>query len=150
MATPVVGISSTQIVQNLAKEIAANHGLDPALVCAIVEQESGWDIWAVRYEPAFYIHYVLPQRGLTATEAYGRAFSYGLLQLMGEVAREEGFSGPLPSLHDPTIGLNAGCNHFKRKLATADNDVKKALLLWNGGGNPNYPSEVLARVDKYK
>jgi soluble lytic murein transglycosylase-like protein len=27
----------------LAKQVAARHGLDPVLVCAVIEQESGWD-----------------------------------------------------------------------------------------------------------
>lgn len=146
-------VSSTpthQTLINLAKETAGRYALDPALICAIVEQESMWNSWAIRYEPAFYVHYVMPQRGLTATEAYARAFSWGLLQIMGEVAREEGFKDPLPSLCDPATGLDAGCQHFKRKLSNADQDVSKALLAWNGGGAPNYPAEVLARISKYQ
>jgi soluble lytic murein transglycosylase-like protein len=150
MGVPKVELSSIpQNLVDLAKQIAQAHGLDPALVCAIVEQESSWNSWAIRYEPAFYTHYVMPQRGLTATEAYSRAFSWGLMQIMGEVAREEGFKGDLPSLCDPAIGLNAGCYHFQRKLASADNNVTKALLLWNGGSNTDYPSQVQARISKY-
>lgn len=139
-----------QTLINMAKEIAGRYALDPALVCAIVEQESGWNPWAIRYEPAFYAHYVMPQRGLSATEAYARAFSWGLMQIMGEVAREEGFKGDLPSLCDPATGLDAGCNHFKRKLVAAENNVQKALLAWNGGAALNYPEQVLARVPKYQ
>jgi soluble lytic murein transglycosylase-like protein len=134
----------------LAKQTAGKYALDPALVCAICEQESSWNPWAVRYEPAFYLHYVMPQRGLTSTEAYGRAFSYGLMQVMGEVAREEGYKEDLPALFDPETGLDAGCNHFKRKLVSADNNVAKALLMWNGGGNLNYPAEVIAKIPKYQ
>ena len=134
----------------LAKAAAGKYALDPALVCAIVEQESDWNPWAIRYEPAFYVHYVMPQRGLSATEAYARSFSWGLMQVMGEVAREEGFHADLPSLCDPTIGLDVGCNHFKRKLVTAENNVLKALLLWNGGSNLAYPAQVVARIDKYR
>jgi soluble lytic murein transglycosylase-like protein len=137
-------------LQSLAKEAAGKYALDPALVCAIIEQESSWNPWAIRYEPAFYVHYVMPQRNLSATEAYARAFSWGLMQIMGEVAREEGFPGDLPSLCDPAIGLDAGCNHFKRKLVQANNDVAHALQLWNGGGNPQYFTQVLARVAKYR
>lgn len=150
MAPPSPVASSTLTLQNLAKEVAGKYALDPALVCAIVEQESGWNPWAIRYEPAFYAHYVMPQRGLSATEAYARAFSWGLMQIMGEVAREEGFHGDLPSLCDPETGLDAGCNHFKRKLVSADNDVGKALQLWNGGGNSLYSTQVLARVAHYR
>lgn len=143
-------ILTHQSLINLAKETAGKYALDPALVCAIVEQESSWNPWAIRYEPAFYVHYVMPQRGLSATEAYARAFSWGLMQIMGEVAREEGFKLDLPSLCDPTTGLDAGCNHFKRKLVSADHNVTKALLLWNGGNNTAYPAQVQARISKYQ
>ena len=34
----------------LAKRKALQHGLDPTLVCAVVEQESAWNPYAVRYE----------------------------------------------------------------------------------------------------
>lgn len=141
---------SLLILQTLAKQVAGKYALDPALVCAIVEQESGWNQYAIRYEPAFYLHYVLPQRGLSATEAYARAFSWGLMQVMGEVVREEGYRGDLPALCDPETGLDAGCNHFKRKLVSAEDNVTKALLLWNGGGNAAYPAQVIARIPKYQ
>jgi soluble lytic murein transglycosylase-like protein len=38
---------TTEIVV-LARTIASEHGLDPALVCAVVEQESAWDAHAIR------------------------------------------------------------------------------------------------------
>src|SRR5580700_8265839 len=113
---------SQQNLIELAKATATNHSLDPALICAIVEQESSWNTFAIRYEPEFYLHYVRPLAGLSATEAYARAFSWGLLQLLGECARENGFTGDLASLCDPETGLNAGCVHFARKLKTADGD----------------------------
>ena len=150
MATSAVVPLSIPTLQLLAKEIATTFTLDPALVCAIIEQESSWNPWAIRYEPAFYAHYVMPQRGLTATEAYARAFSWGLMQIMGEVAREEGFHGDLPSLCDPHTGIVAGCNHFKRKLDNAEGGIQQALLAWNGGSNQQYPEQVLARVSKYR
>ena len=37
----------------MAQRAAGAEGLDAALVCAVVEQESGWNPWAMRYEPAF-------------------------------------------------------------------------------------------------
>ena len=141
---------SQQDLIEMAKTIATNHSLDPALICAVVEQESSWNTFAIRYEPEFYLHYVRPLAGLSATEAYARAFSWGLLQLLGECARENGYTGDLAALCDPGTGLNAGCVHFARKLKAADGDVHKALLLWNGGAAPGYPAEVLARVSKYK
>jgi soluble lytic murein transglycosylase-like protein len=134
----------------MAKATAVKHGLDPYLICGMVEQESDWETFAIRYEPAFYMHYVRPIAGLTATEAYARSFSWGLMQVMGECARENGFKDGLASMCDPQTGLDQGCIHFLRKMKSADEDVTKALLLWNGGGNAEYASQVLARVDKYK
>jgi len=42
----------------LASNLAQVYGLDPALVCAVIEQESAWNTWAMRYEPAFFAKYV--------------------------------------------------------------------------------------------
>ena len=45
--------------------------------CAIIEQESAWNPWAVRYEPAFFARYVAPfcaDNKISATEARARAF----------------------------------------------------------------------------
>lgn len=133
-----------------ARQVAAKHGLDPALVCALVEQESGWNPWAIRYEPAFYDRYVRAQN-LPETEARARAFSWGLLQVMGQVAREHGFSHRfLSALCDPDIGLEVGCRVLKARLVACEGDVRRALLRWNGGGRKEYADEVLARVPKYR
>lgn len=136
----------------LARQKAEKYGLDGDLVCAIVEQESNppWDTWSTRYEPAFYAKYVQPMPHLGATEANARATSWGLLQVMGQVAREYGFGGPhLSELCDPEIGLEMGCKYFSALMGKAGNNVNDALLRWNGGGNPKYPSEVMARIATY-
>ena len=152
---------------SLAHDAALAHALWPELVCAVIEQESSWDRWAVRYEPAFYKRYIEPQiarsggdtatrhlgaqrAALSETEARARAFSWGLMQLMGQVAREHGFSGnSLAELCDPATGLEVGCRVLAAKLAAAEGNVVRALLLWNGGGNRDYPDAVLARTHRY-
>jgi soluble lytic murein transglycosylase-like protein len=137
----------------LARSIAAAHGLDRALVCAVIEQESAWNPWAVRYEPGFLSRYVAPlytAGKLSATEAYTRSMSWGLMQVMGQVAREFGFeAGSLPELCDPAIGVEFGCRILAKRVARARGDVPAALLAWNGGANPNYPAAVLARTRNY-
>lgn len=132
----------------LAKDTAARHGLDPVLVCAVVEQESTWDPWAIRAEPTFDERYVKPMHK-TPTEEWARSMSWGLMQLMGESARERGYTGPIPALCDPATGLEWGCVHLKGKLAAAGGNVTKALLLWNGGGNQQYAAEVETRMPQY-
>ncbi len=139
----------------LARQKAAGHQLYPELVCAVCEQESAWNPWAIRYEPAFYERYVAPlwERGAvpTRTEAAARAFSWGLMQVMGQVAREAGFAGSsLAELCHPAAGLEVGCRVLAHKLAAAEGNVQRALLLWNGGGNPAYPQQVLDRAEKYR
>jgi transglycosylase-like protein with SLT domain len=182
--------STTLIV--LARRIAGAHALDPALVCAVIEQESSWNPYAMRYEPTFFSRYVAPlytNNKITASEAWARGFSWGLMQVMGQVAREHGFAAGehpfLSELCDPEQGITVGCRILSAKLALASNDfprnatrpvaqpsgcaspshspisstcsassldpalLTRALLLWNGGGNPNYPAQVLARLPRY-
>ncbi len=138
----------------LARQAAAAHQLYPELVCAICEQESAWNPWAIRYEPKFFAKYVAPlftANKISATEAYARGFSWGLTQVMGQVAREQGFAGPsLAELCDPAVGLEFGGRVLAAKMAAAEGDVSRALLLWNGGGNANYAAEVLARLPRYR
>jgi soluble lytic murein transglycosylase-like protein len=137
----------------LARLAAVKHHLDEALVCAICEQESSWNPWAMRYEPSFFARYVAPlytQKKIAVTEAYARGFSWGLMQVMGQVARENGFEGQfLSELCEPAIGLEIGCKVFFAKLGRQGGDTTKALQSWNGGGNPDYATEVLARIPTY-
>jgi len=151
----------------LARTAAAQHSLDPALICAIVEQESAWDPHAIRYEPAFRTRYVAPL-GLAPTEEVARSMSWGLMQVMGQVAREHGFTAKsLAALCDPATGLAIGCAVFAAKLRAGTNDaagvtnnsdaarvaadvVHRALALWNGGANTSYAAQVLARVVHYQ
>ncbi len=123
--------------------------LDPALVCAIIEQESNFNPWAIRFEPGFLQRYVIPLNLTNPTETYARSTSWGLMQLMGQSARELGYTGNLSRLCEPETGIPWGCMHFRHKLAAAGNDLRKSLLLWNGGGNVLYPDQVLARVGQF-
>lgn len=136
-----------------ARKAAAAQSLEPALVCAIVEQESAWNPWAMRYEPAFFSKYVAPlytNNKITATEAYARGFSWGLMQVMGQVARESGFDAQfLSALCDPEQALAVGCKVLRKKFDAASGDTTRALLVWNGGTNALYPVQVLARRAHY-
>ncbi len=135
----------------LAKQTAVAYALDPALVCSVVEQESNWSPFAIRYEPAFYSKYVEPITGLTDTELRGRAFSWGLMQVMGQVARENGFKAKfLSELCDPYAGLDIGCKVLAGKMKRAAGEINQGLLFWNGGSNLSYPGAVIARMEKYR
>src|ERR1700756_4719478 len=137
----------------LAQNLAEVHGLDPALVCAVIEQESAWNTWAMRYEPAFFAKYVASlytNNKVSATEAYARGISWGLMQVMGQVARETGFDALfLSALCDPEQGLAVGCKVLRKKFDALAGDTTRGLLAWNGGANPAYPAQVLARKPHY-
>ena len=144
MKEHIVVLASTQLRTEIEQEYPAGQ----------VEQESDWNPWAIRYEPAFFSQYIATMwvnRKLTdITEAYGRAFSWGLCQTMGEVAREIGYTGPFAQLCEPETGLDVGARVFFRKLTRADGNVRNALLAWNGGDAKDYPDQVLAKAEQFK
>jgi len=136
----------------LSQQIAVKHSLNPALVCAVIEQESGWNPWAMRFEPAFERRYIHPALPLApSTEELSLAISWGLMQVMGETAREHGFTSRfLNALCDPGIGVSVGCTVLSGKLDKAKGGIRKGLLSWNGGANNDYAEQVLARISNYE
>lgn len=143
-------MTKTELIA-LAKMTAGTFGLDPALVCAVVEQESAWDTNAIRLEQGFYQRYVKKQKLEDPMEAVGRSVSFGLMQVMGQVAREHGYGGDFRALcQDPAMGIQIGCTVLKKKLARVGNNLTEGLLAWNGGARKEYPDEVIERMDKYR
>lgn len=136
----------------LARQAAIAHSVPPEIILGMIERESGWNPWAIRFEPGFLNKYINPMYTagkVTATEAYARSFSWGLLQCMGEDAREDGYTGDLAQLCDPAMGLEWGCRRFAKILKEADENVDTALQRWNGSGNPNYAGEVMMLAKEY-
>ncbi len=107
----------------------------------------------MRYEPLFFAKYVAflyTNNKIGASEAYARGFSWGLMQVMGQVARESGFDALfLSALCDPEQGLAVGCKVLRKKIDAMAGDTTRGLLAWNGGSNPAYPAQVLARKPHY-
>ena len=134
----------------LVKQTAQRHGLDPRLVCAVIEQESSWNTYAMRYEPAFCSQYVIKIPGLTPTQQVARSISWGLMQVMGQTAWELGYRGDFPALCVPLNGIEFGCRKLAPEIAKANGDLQRALRSYNGGANPNYAGDVLARMKRYE
>jgi soluble lytic murein transglycosylase-like protein len=73
------------------------------------------------------------------------------MQVMGQTAREHGFTGKfLNALCDQAVGLSIGCAVLSDKLCRTRGNPREALLLWNGGTNTDYPGQVIGRISKYK
>ena len=142
---------------SLAKRMATDFDIDPVVFCALVETESNWNSWAARYEPGFKKRYIDPIESIErwaptsyATEREHRSTSFGLCQVMGQVARELGFTGvSLTELCDPRTGLYYGARRLKKALDRKHGDVSAALLDYNGGSDKEYPARVLAKVGNY-
>jgi hypothetical protein len=146
----------------LCSEVAPKFGLDPLLVLAICERESTYNPDEIRLENGFYRKYVRPQKLPPSAEVLLSA-SYGLMQVMGQVLVEIGYiklPGSLGGgmvadqldafIASPYMQVGAGCTHFLNKLHRAKNNLRAALQFWNGGGNPNYASEVIAIHERLK
>lgn len=136
----------------LAKQTAQRHALAPEIVCAVCEQESSWNPWAIRFEPAFERRYIRPALTVApSTEELALAMSWGLMQVMGETAREHGFDGSfLTNLCDPAMGLEFGCRVLSRKFDLSSGNIMRGLFLWNGGSNAKYPLQVFDKAKRYQ
>jgi soluble lytic murein transglycosylase-like protein len=99
---------------------AARHGIDPALLRALVRQESGFD-----------------------PRAHSAAGAMGLTQLMPQTAASLGVTDP----YDPAQSLDGGATYLREMLDRFGGDPRKALAAYNAGpgaverfgGVPPYP-----------
>lgn len=100
------------------KSIACDLPAD--FITAIVTVESSFNPWAARFEPAFLAAYVSAavkhwEPCSNQTERILRATSFGLMQIMGEDAREFGYEDPfLTTLCEPETGLEYGCRQLAK------------------------------------
>jgi len=90
----------------LIQAAAAEHGVDPALVRAVVRTESGFDSAAV-----------------------SSAGAQGLMQLMPALSAELGVADPF----DPRQNLFAGVRYLRWLLDVHDGNEKLALASYNAG-----------------
>lgn len=146
------------LVESEIAVYAAQWKLDPRLVRAIVCVESGGNPYAWRPEPRYrYLWDVAkgePFRLLTVAERaseeapsdfpclagspnqewWGQQASFGVLQIMGAVARERGFKGLyLTELCNPSVNLEFGCSHLASLMDWANGDEDKACRAYNAG-----------------
>jgi soluble lytic murein transglycosylase-like protein len=142
------------------------HHVDPMLVAGLVSVESNFNPWAWNPEPKYRYFWDVrlnkPFRTLTVGEIiseeppvdfhafagdadqewWAQQASWGLMQIMGALARERGFKEDyLTKLNDPSTNLDLGCGVLADLLKWAGNDTEQALAAYNGGkvGNQRRP-----------
>lgn len=144
---------------------AEEFRIDANLITAMVMVESSNNNWKVRFEPAW--HYLYFPREFASklylsieTETNLQSCSFGLLQIMGSVARELGFTTDLAMLCDPTTGLFYGVKYI-RKLMDKFADEEHVVSAYNAGpgtsktpggmwGNQVYVDKVYNQLRKLR
>ena len=158
---------------------ATASGLELELLAAVVEQESAGEPAAWNPEPKYRYFWNVrtgaPFRGVSALELgaqfpprdfpslagdpdnewWGQQASWGLMQIMGAVAREHGYRGKyLPGLVDPAVNLLIGAAHLAANVRWASalaggleqkeaRVTRAALAAYNGGRGGNAPGGAL-------
>ena len=123
---------------DIARAEADAAKLPHEMVLAIVQVESGWDSFRVRYEPGwrygtYFAREHADRNGITSdTEDILQRFSWGLMQIMGAVAREIGYNGHLTALCDPILGTRYGCKKL-RQCYEKYADETAAIAAYNAG-----------------
>ena len=92
----------------IVEDISRTHGVDAALVHALILAESSYD-----------------------PDAISGAGASGLMQLMPETAKRHGVRDPF----DPADNIRGGVKHLKQLLALFDGDVELAIAAYNAGEN---------------
>ena len=123
--------------RTLIDKHALRFGLDPQMVTAVCYTESAMDTWATRFEPNWRwflkpATYAKLVHTTERTETVHQMTSWGLMQVMGTVARELGYQNALPALCTPNTGLSLGC-HKLFLLYTKHGNINEALQAYNAG-----------------
>ena len=147
LAADSISASSAMLIPFRAEieSAAAREAIPASLIAAVIQEESRFDPWATRAEPRYMRNRAvrraaarfvkLHPHGPTAfTELVGRAQSYGLMQVMGETAREQGFAPSfLAELYIPRNAIAHGAMLLAQLLRRYHNDTLAAISAYNQG-----------------
>lgn len=114
------------------------YGCDPSIVKAIIMQESAWNIYAVRAENS-YRWFFNPELYASnnpwiniSTEICTQKMSWGLGQIMGALAREQGHNGLMAEILEPYLNIKHICIRIKTLMKTCKSP-EEIFACYNGG-----------------
>ncbi len=158
---------SPEIAQIVIKK-ATDYKIEPCLVAAVTFTESSGISNVSKIEPGW--KYFTTISGVpckenevrgedpndeiaAAREVSDQRTSWGLMQVMGAVARQYGYRGDLRDLFIPETGLDYGCRHLKNFLKRYD--IIDSISAYNAGGggicsNPEYVSKVVGYLCQFR
>lgn len=150
----------TQVIYAMVTDQARKIGVDPDLAMAIAATESNGNQYAVRFEPnwKYFVNlsmYAQVNFITTMTEQVLQQCSWGPMQIMGSVARELGYQGPLTALTEPSVAIKFSIAKLK-KLCDTYEDENALISAYNAGTprkkpdgkfeNQEYVEKVTARL----
>lgn len=120
-------------------QIAREEGVDPDLIRAIIEVESGGRVYARRLEKTGF-------------------YAIGLMQVTLPAARDVGYRGPEDGLFDPYTNIKYGTRYLRKMIDRFHGDLYKAIAAYNAGPsnvergryNKWYVAKVLAIYKRRK
>jgi soluble lytic murein transglycosylase-like protein len=124
---------------DLVKKYAEEFKVDPLIAQAIIHVESAENTYATRFEPNWKYFHQIDRFCKTVsppitfdTERVHQQMSWGLMQVMGSVAREHAFSGHLTMLCEPEYGIKYGCKQLARVRRASYTDLDQ-IAAYNAG-----------------
>lgn len=126
-------------------QAAHRHQVPAALLAGVVQEESRFEQYAERTEPAYLKNPKIRRLARTWSKRHGgiptslteqtdRARSYGLMQVMGEVAREQGYDSTyLANLFNADDAIDQGALLLKKLLLRYGTDTLAAISSYNQG-----------------
>lgn len=156
-------IRDKEVIIEIAKAKAKEHQIPLELVLAVIETESNFNNMTYRFEPNWKYHLSIEAFSKMTLVSYNtekamQQISWGLMQVMGTVARELGFKGLFTELCDPGTGIDYGCAKLAgllEKYSSRDD----AIASYNAGSprrqadgtyfNQDYVTKVNNRMLQY-
>jgi soluble lytic murein transglycosylase-like protein len=126
-----------RLIQASAKEFS----ISPILIASVIQVESAGNTHACRYEPRWK-HYPSSNEISTLSRTWGASFdtvkvlmstSWGLCQVIGTVALENGYQDWSNKLCIPEIGIHYGAKILKKKQERYGSDPCKIYASFNAG-----------------